>query len=129
MRLSKAFVRFALIGAIGFLVDAGILTLLSQHWGLNVYLARCVSFAAASLVTFLLNRRFTFTAARVVGPGREYVRYMTVQGVGSLTNLAVFIVLINLFAGLGQTPVIPLAFGSAAGLIVNFAGSRLWVFR
>ena len=129
MPLSNAFIRFAAVGVIGFLVDAGVLTLLSRGWGMNLYLARCFSFGTASLVTFLLNRRFTFTGARQQSAVKEYLRYMTVQSVGSLTNLAVFMVMVGLFPQFATTPVIPLAFGSAAGLIVNFAGSRFWVFR
>jgi putative flippase GtrA len=129
MRLSGAFLRFGCIGVVGFLIDAGVLTLLSRQWGMNLYLARCFSFGAASFVTFLLNRRFTFTDARERTARSEYLRYMTVQSVGSLTNLAVFMVLVSLFPQLAQTPVVPLAFGSAAGLVVNFAGSRFWAFR
>ncbi|MBV9911298.1 MAG: GtrA family protein [Sinobacteraceae bacterium] len=129
MPLSNAFIRFAAVGVIGFLVDAGVLTLLSRGWGMNLYLARCFSFGTASLVTFLLNRRFTFTGERQQSAVKEYLRYMTVQSVGSLTNLAVFMVMVGLFPQFATTPVIPLAFGSAAGLIVNFAGSHFWVFR
>ena len=123
------FLRFACIGAAGFLIDAGVLTLLARHWGMNLYLARCCSFAVASLATFVLNRRFTFIGARAQSVGGEYVRYMTIQSIGSLTNLAVFMVLVSLVPQLARTPVVPLAFGSAAGLIVNFFGSRFWVFR
>jgi putative flippase GtrA len=121
--------RFACVGVFGFLVDASVLTLLSTRWGINLYAARVISFAAASLATWLLNRRFTFSLVEGQSKRVEYVRYMVVQSVGSLTNLGVFMVLVGTFSWLARVPVIPLAVGAAAGLLVNFAGSKTWVFR
>lgn len=121
--------RFACIGAFGFFVDASILTLLSTQWAVNLYAARCVSFAAASLLTWLLNRRFTFIAAEGQSKKMEYFRYVIVQSVGSLANLGVFMILIGAFAWLARMPVIPLAIGAVFGLLINFAGNKSWVFR
>ena len=54
---------------------------------------------------------------------------MIVQSFGAFGNLVVFVVLINAFSWLARVPVIPLAFGSAVGLLINFAGNKCWVFR
>ena len=53
---------FAVVGGVGFLVDGGILTLLSQVAHTNIYLARGASFSLATLATWLLNRTFVFQA-------------------------------------------------------------------
>jgi putative flippase GtrA len=121
--------RFACVGTVGFLIDASVLTLLSTQWGINLYASRVVSFAAASLATWLLNRRFTFSAVQGQSKKAEYVRYMTVQSVGSLANLGVFVIFVSAFSWLARVPMIPLAVGSAVGLLVNFVGSKKWVFR
>jgi putative flippase GtrA/SAM-dependent methyltransferase len=125
------FVRFAAVGAIGFVVDAGVLTLLVATFGFGVYSARAVSFSAAVFVTWLVNRRWTFAqgaAERRVGAGAEYARYLLVQIMGALANLGVFVAVLAARPDLVRLPVVPLAVGAIAGLVVNYLGSRAWVF-
>jgi putative flippase GtrA len=126
------FARFAIVGGIGFVVDAGILTVLASWLGFNVYASRAVSFATAVIATWALNRQWVFGGlksrhARAVGA--EYLRYVVVQTVGALTNLVVFVAVLAAVPGLIGYPVVPLAIGAIAGLLVNFAGARAWVFR
>ena len=122
--------RFALIGVAGFVVDAGVLTLLNAYVMANLYVARLVSFSTAVLATWMCNRVWTFpsNATTPADTLREWFRYVAVQSIGSLTNLAVFFVSIRANPELAQVPVIPLAYGAICGLVVNFLGSRFWVF-
>ncbi|HET7033723.1 MAG TPA: GtrA family protein [Casimicrobiaceae bacterium] len=129
--LPADFVRFAIVGGIGFIVDAGILSALVSWFGLNVYASRAVSFSIAVLATWALNRQWVFgdwKARHASAVGAEYVRYVVVQTVGALTNLAVFVAVLVAVPDLIRYPVVPLAIGAVAGLLVNFAGARLWVF-
>jgi putative flippase GtrA len=122
--------KFLAVGAAGFAVDAGLLTVLAQAAGWNVYAARAVSFACAVSVTYLLNRRWAFrrTAAPAIH-GTEYARYLTVQVIAAFLNLAIFVVLVAALPALRALPVVPLAAGAAFGLALNYAGARMWVFR
>ena len=129
--MATDFARFAIVGGIGFVVDAGILTALVSWFGFNVYASRAVSFTAAVLATWALNRQWVFgdwKARHARAVGAEYLRYVVVQTVGALTNLAVFVAVLAALPNLIRYPVIPLAIGAIAGLLVNFAGARLWVF-
>lgn len=123
----KLLIGFILVGAMGFVVDAAVLTVLSQVFGLNLYVSRLFSFVVACLATWLLNRAFVF--ASTSDRKREYGRYFVVQSGGALLNLGVFSVLVALLPPLQKLPVVPLAIASAVALFFNFAGSRLWVFR
>jgi putative flippase GtrA len=125
--------RFAVVGAIGFVVDAGILTWLVSLLAWNVYAARAVSFGVAVVVTWLVNRRWTFAhrgpgVPAPAGAGAEYARYLTVQVTGALANLGVFAAALAVWPRLIAYPVVPLAIGAVAGLVVNFVGARQWVF-
>jgi putative flippase GtrA len=51
---------FTLVGAAGFLIDAGMLLLLANVLGVNIYVARLLSWLAAATFTWLLNRTLTF---------------------------------------------------------------------
>lgn len=126
----RRLIGFGVVGGIGFIVDGGILTLLVRACGVDIYLSRAASFMVAVFVTWLLNRTFVFQASNARGSlrGKEYARYLFVQVIGALLNLGVFVALVRQFPNLQVIPIVPLAAGSAVGMISNFAGSRYWVF-
>lgn len=119
-----------LVGSVGFVVDAAVLTLALRHLEASIYGARMLSFSLAVLATWLLNRAFVFEAgAHRRGLVSEYGRYVTTQVVGAACNLLVFAALIEAFPRLEATPVVPLAVGAVLGALVNYAGSARWVFN
>lgn len=126
----RRLIYFTFVGGVGFLVDGGMLTLLSQYYGFDIYLARLISFSSATMVTWVLNRRIVFR--QEVNPDRpkslEYARYLLVQVTGAGANLAIFILIIMVAPTLKDYPIIPLAFGAIFGLAINFTGVRYWVY-
>lgn len=123
-------VRFIGVGAAGFLTDALVLTLLLRA-GQSVLISRVCSFACASFVTWWLHRVYTFTQrnTQAQSKGGQYVRYILVQIVGALTNLAVFLAVVHWFPALLRWPIVPLAIGAGPGLAVSFIGSSAWAFK
>jgi putative flippase GtrA len=119
---------FALVGAVGFLVDASILTALMTGLGFGAYAARAVSFTSAVTVTWYLNRRWVFDRSDVPMSRREYSSYLLVQIIGAMINLGIFVLVIELAPQLAQVPVVPLAIGAGAALLFNFAASSRFVF-
>ncbi len=122
--------RYVLVGGIGFLVDAGVLSWLVAAELANPVLARCLSFPPAVLVTWALNRRLVFSssARSTAERAHEYGRYFAVQLFGALVNLGVYTLLVTHLATLRAWPVGALAAGSAVALAFNFLGARYWVF-
>lgn len=124
--------RFGVVGTVGFAVDGGVLTFLSQCIGWDVYLSRGASFASATIVTWALNRIVTFRMAsgsRRRGRAKEYASYFLIQSIGALINLAIFAGLLWRFPELKGLPLIPLAAGSAVALFFNFFAARRFVFQ
>jgi putative flippase GtrA len=129
MRHSRI-VLFALVGAVGFLVDAGILQVLSRAAGVEVHIARAVSFLAASATTWRLNRQYTFGGRRLDGSQFvEWLRYLWSSAAGGLVNYGAFAALIALTGNHGLYPVLGVAVGSLAGMGVNYALYSRYVFR
>jgi putative flippase GtrA len=120
--------RFALVGAVGFGVDAALLQLLVGAAGWSPFAARAVSFPAALSATFLLNRAWTFGALRMPA-GRAYGTYGAIQALGALINLAVFSACLLAAPLLYERPVVALGIGAIVALLFNFAASRRLVFR
>jgi len=116
------------VGAIGFLVDGGVLQLLVSAAGWSPFTARVLSFPAALSATFVLNRIWTFGGLRMPA-GRAYGVYGAIQLVGALINLAVFYVCVLLAPPLYERPLIALAIGAGVAMFFNYYASRRVVFR
>ena len=124
----KQFLRFCVIGAVGFLADAGVLLLLVHDTAMGAIAARLVSFAVAVLVTFELNRRWTFRDAASIKYWNQLASYVGVQSLGFACNFAIYTGLYLLLPPDPSAPLAALAVASALALFVNFIGARLLVF-
>lgn len=123
------FVRFSLVGVIGFVVDVGVLYLVMQLAGLDPYLGRAVSFLAAASVTWLLNRVYTFRDRSAGPPTGQWARFVLANAVGGGINYGVYAVLLVSSDLFFQAPVLAVAVGSLSGLAFNFTVSRKFVFQ
>ncbi len=122
----RRFSSFVVVGAIGFVVDGGILSLLIHVFAWSHVSARAISFAVAVTVTWYCNRRWVFSPTS--DRAREYGAYLGVQAVGALINLGTYLALIALFPPLARMPLVPFAAGSALALLFNYSGASKWVF-
>ncbi len=129
----STFGRFILTGAVGFAVDASVLMMLASgaHWPIEI--ARVLSFCAAVLVTWAMHRWWTFRhhvhGARSRHVAVQLTLYVAVQAVGACLNYMVFLAAAHALGRTTESLLPALACGSACGMVVNYAGSRLVVFR
>jgi putative flippase GtrA len=120
---AATFTRFAAVGVLGFIVDAGLLTIFIVGGGWAVLPAKMLSMTAAITATWLLNRRFTF-ATRAFPTHLEYVGYFAIQLLGALINLGVFMFCVSAWPKLLRWPALPQAAGSAVALFFNLFVAR-----
>lgn len=119
------FLRFGLIGGLGFLVDAGMLILLMET-GASPFTARAVSIALAMLVTWRLNRAITFGQS-TDGQLREAGRYAFVALSVAALNYGLYAAI--LFLVPACPPVLATAISTACCMLVSFAGYGRFAFR
>lgn len=119
-------VKFALVGVVNTGVDFAVFVLLVYALGVTAWLAQIASYACGVANSFWLNRRWTFRAAGSGGHWREALRFAAVNGASFLAATSV---LIGLHEGLGWTPAAAKAASVCFATIVNYVGSRYWVFR
>ncbi|MCC7425852.1 MAG: GtrA family protein [Alphaproteobacteria bacterium] len=116
------------MGTIGFLVDAGVLALLTELAQVSPYWARAVSFPIALTATWYMHRRWTFATGRAKTAGRQYSIYSAVQIAGAAVNFAVYALALQAEHPFLAHPVIALAIGSLVAMFVTFALSRRFAF-
>lgn len=127
MKFKIEFFAFCLVGVIGFGFDVGVLYGLAPYFGW--YGARGVSFLSAATVTWALNRRYTFRS-RIAAQSMwaEYVTYLITMLGGAAVNYGTYALVLN-FLHIAGSAAIGVAFGSGAGLAVNFAAANYLVFK
>ena len=116
--------RFLLVGGVGLVADIALFTLM-LILGLHSLLAGLAALVAATVLTWRLNRIFTFKRT-----GRaqrdEAVRYAAVTAAAQSTSYIVFAILAStVFAGVPQVAILV---GAGVGAVVSYNGHRLFAF-
>ena len=124
----RKFLLFGLAGGAGFVVDTAILYLLKGALGL--YGARLISFLCAVATTWIINRSVAFKGQSANLPiWREFLHYLGAMILGGAVNYAVYAVLVATIPLVAEQPVLGVAAGVAAGMLVNFLLADKLVFR
>lgn len=116
--------RFLGVGGLGLTTDICVFTLLIGY-APKPLLMRLFSLAAATFVTWRLNRAFTFDRTGR-HQGEEAMRYAAVTAVSQGTSYAIFAALV--LTVFGTFPQAALVIGAVAGAIVGYNGHRLFAF-
>lgn len=126
--LIRQFISFGLVGMAGFVVDAGVLYG-ALAAGLGLYAGRILSYLTAATTTWILNRRYTFARQSGGSLWGEWARFVFSQLSGATVNLSTYGLLVYFSPFVARVPVIGVAFGSIAGLVVNFIAARAYAFK
>ncbi|HWA88988.1 MAG TPA: GtrA family protein [Rhizomicrobium sp.] len=122
----SAFLRFALVGAAGFVVNEAALYVAIHLLGLGKDAAWFFAFVPSVTFTWWGNRTLTFAQHASRAWLKEWARFVATNSLGALVNFAVYEALVHL-ARLDAA--LALAAGVLAGLVFNFTLSKKLVFR
>ncbi len=126
----RQFLKFSVVGVVGFIVDAGSLSIMTRQFGLDPVTGRVISqFVFGMTTTWLLNRSLTFRNRRSGSVFAEYLRFALANGIGNLINFGTHTALVENVAFFHRVPEMGIVVGTAIGLIFNFTGSKYFVFR
>jgi len=118
-------VRFLAVGGLGLITDLSVFSALIAH-GVGPLAARVLSLAAATLLTWRLNRALTFDYSGR-RPADEAVRYATVAVAAQAISYTIFAALV--LTVLSAIPQLAVLIGAAAGAFVSYSGQALFAFR
>jgi len=127
----RRFLRFAVVGTIGAVVDFSILNLGILVFGLDKWLANTISFTAAVCSNFTWNRLWTYPESRSDPPWRQLGQFFLVNLAGYGINQAVFLSLDHyVFASWG-TWGYNISKAIAIGIVLfwNYGINRIWTYR
>ncbi|MDE2465305.1 MAG: GtrA family protein [Alphaproteobacteria bacterium] len=126
------FLRFAMVGTAGFLVDESVLAIMHRLIGLDPIWARVVSILCAMTFTWWGNRTLTFHHAAARGSARlvalEWLRFIAANSLGAVVNFTTYATLLHVAPAPFNNPYLATVCGVGIGMLFNFVTSRTIVF-
>lgn len=127
--LIREVLRFATVGGIGFVIDFALFNLL-LHLGVGVLTAKGVSTTVAALITYVLNRNWSFAHRATRGHARDLTVFLVLSAVG--LGIAEACLAFTHY-GLGLTSklddnVSGVLVGTVLGTLWRFYAFKRWVF-
>jgi len=116
-------VRFAVVGASGYVINLVVFWLATDKADLHHVLAAMIAFVVAVTNNFLWNRHWTFRAS-AGHAGFQAARFLTV----SVISLGVNLLILQALIALGMPEIGAQAIAVAVATPVNFIGNKLWTF-
>jgi putative flippase GtrA len=120
--------KFAIVGAVGFAVDAGLLALGVYVFGAPPIPTRSFSVFVSVIVTWALNRIWTFDARRQESAWIELGRYLGSRAVGAACNVGIFAAAVKWFPYPLNEPIVATPLSSAATMLINYAMVRFFIY-
>jgi putative flippase GtrA len=119
-------VRFAAVGASGYVVNLVVFALCVHALGIDYKVAAVLAFVVSVINNFWWNRHWTFSAQREAHPIEQGIKFFAISLVAFGFSYAV---LVSLVDGAGFAKVIAQAISIVAATPLSFVGQKLWSFR
>ena len=124
---SKTFIKFAIVGASGVVVNLGVFSLLLAM-GMNKYLASPIAIEASIVSNFLFNNYWTFRWRKTKDRARiRGLKFNAVSLVALVISYSTFVVLSKLFPNVA--PQVHQLIGIVPATLVNYFLNSYWTFR
>jgi putative flippase GtrA len=142
-RERSRFLRFAVVGVIGAVVDFGLANLLTRAFHVPLVIAGAISFVAAILSNFTWNRYWTYPDSRTKPVSKQLVQFGIISVMGLLIRVPLLYFLEPVMEGLAETlglgfpPIldakaigdnITLAIAVVVVMFWNFFANRYWTY-
>lgn len=116
-------VKFLVVGGASFAIDLGLLMLLHEVGGVDLWIATPIAFLVSLVFNFLVQRKFTFQSS-----GRAHVSLLK-YGALVVFNVIATDVVVNVVDGAGYPYALGKIIATVATTIWNFLLYKHWIFK
>lgn len=125
--LSASFIRFGMVGGLGFVWDT--ITVYALRPFTSLYVAGTCGFFVAATLNWLCHRFWTFKTAPRAAASVQWVKFIGANAIGFVFNRGTFFLLVGFVPLVVTYPVIGIAAGVVVGLGFNYVLSKRFVFK
>jgi len=120
------FVKFAIVGAIGTIINLFVLYILTELFGLYYLISAIFAFFLAMTNNYVFNKKWAFNEKIETNFTSKYLKFALVSVFGLVINLSIlyyFVEYLGLYYMLAQV------FGIVSGFLLNFFLNKHWTFK
>lgn len=85
-KLLEQIMKFGVVGVIAFIIDYGLLALLTEVFGVNYLVSATISFTVSVIFNYLASMRYVFTHKEDMSRTREFIIFVVLSIIGLLIN-------------------------------------------
>ena len=85
-KLIEQFMKFGVVGAIAFVIDYGLLALLTELFGINYLVSATISFTVSVIFNYVASMRYVFSHKQDMSRRREFIIFVVLSVIGLLIN-------------------------------------------
>lgn len=126
-KLFEQILKFGVVGVLAFLVDYGVLMLLSQVFGVDPVLSAGISFCVSVVFNYLASMRYVFTHRDDMSKTKEFVIFIVLSAVGLVINEIIMWVGTRWLGTTGLAVTVVKVFATAVVMVWNFVSRKIWL--
>ena len=96
-QLIAQFAQFGVVGVIAFVIDYGLMVLLTELFNVNYLISATISFTVSVIFNYVASMRYVFTHKEGLSRRREFIIFVVLSVIGLLINDALMWVGVDLF--------------------------------
>ena len=81
-KLIEQIMKFSVVGVIAFIIDYGLLALLTEVFGVNYLVSATISFTVSVIFNYLASMRYVFTHKEGMSRRREFIIFVVLSVIG-----------------------------------------------
>lgn len=85
-KLIKQFMKFGVVGTIAFIIDYGLMVLLTEVFGINYLVSTTVSFIVSVIFNYIASMRYVFRHKEDMSRRKEFVIFVVLSVIGLIFN-------------------------------------------
>ena len=126
-KLIEQILKFGVVGIVAFLIDYGVLMLLSQLLGMDPVLSAGISFCVSVVFNYVASMRFVFTHRDDMSRQREFAIFIVLSVVGLIINELCMIAGVSVLGDSALAVTATKVFATAVVMVWNFVSRKRWL--
>lgn len=123
-QLIAQFAKFGVVGVIAFVIDYGLMVLLTELFNVNYLISATISFTVSVIFNYVASMRYVFTHKEELSRRREFVIFVVLSVIGLFINDALMWVGVDLF---GISYLLVKIFATAVVMVWNFVTRKIFL--